>query len=243
MPIRTPPKTSAAKRSRRTTSTKMVTSGRSGKVSGGTYKYSVPRGIVDVGFGFPRMLKTTLKYAENINILNAAAGGSLQTFSCNSLYDPNITGTGHQPMYFDQLIALYDHYCVVASKFTVVMTGGDGNVTPLQYCLCIDDDATLNAGPIIQAEYPDSNFGILPTGVSAAPTVRTLYWSARKFFGKDPIGDPELQGTASTSPTEQSTFNISVQPMDGIASTIDFNAAVIIEYTCVFKELKNIQQS
>ena len=36
----------------------------------------------------------------------------------NSLFDPDQTGTGHQPYYFDQFAALYNRYTVLGSKLT-----------------------------------------------------------------------------------------------------------------------------
>lgn len=38
--------------------------------------------------------------------------GTPQTFMLNSLYDPDVTGTGHQPYLFDQLTPLYSRYKV-----------------------------------------------------------------------------------------------------------------------------------
>ena len=37
----------------------------------------------------------------------------------NSLFDPNLSGLGHQPRGFDQLMAVYEKYTVVAAKITV----------------------------------------------------------------------------------------------------------------------------
>lgn len=37
----------------------------------------------------------------------------------NSLYDPDFTGTGGQPFYFDQLSAVYNRYRVLRAEFSV----------------------------------------------------------------------------------------------------------------------------
>ncbi len=42
-----------------------------------------------------------------------------QVFTANGLFDPDITGTGHQPRGFDQFMALYDKYVVVSSSITL----------------------------------------------------------------------------------------------------------------------------
>lgn len=51
----------------------------------------------------PRMIRD-LRYVEWISMTESAAQvGAYYVFTPSSLYDPNNTGTGGQPMYFDQL--------------------------------------------------------------------------------------------------------------------------------------------
>lgn len=53
---------------------------------------------------FPAITTKTVRYVEQVNLVESAAGaGAFYYWSPSSLYDPNTTGTGHQPMYFDQL--------------------------------------------------------------------------------------------------------------------------------------------
>lgn len=54
---------------------------------------------------------------ETFNTAAAAAGAYVM--SQNSCYDPDVTGTGHQPRGFDQLAALYNRYVVHKSRCTV----------------------------------------------------------------------------------------------------------------------------
>lgn len=41
------------------------------------------------------------------------------TFAANSIFDPNVTGIGHQPRLHDDFQALYNRYCVVGAKIEV----------------------------------------------------------------------------------------------------------------------------
>lgn len=67
----------------------------------------------------PKRRQFTLKYAEGgptmsgMAVGTAGVGGTEIAFALNALFDPNITLTGHQPYYFDQLVACgYQRYRV-----------------------------------------------------------------------------------------------------------------------------------
>lgn len=61
----------------------------------------------------PRM-NVKLTYTQNFVLTTGTAGvfGSSQEFSLNSVYDPDITGTGHQPYGYDSMSSLYKRYKV-----------------------------------------------------------------------------------------------------------------------------------
>lgn len=68
---------------------------------------------VFAGFGngvIASSLVTRLRYSE-VTVSSASIFNSV-TFRLNSLFDPNYTSAGHQPMGFDQLAALYNRYRV-----------------------------------------------------------------------------------------------------------------------------------
>jgi len=54
-------------------------------------------------FGFPDTLTTKVKYADIFNVTGVSGTLGNAVFQLNSLFDPDLTGAGHQPMYFDQL--------------------------------------------------------------------------------------------------------------------------------------------
>lgn len=77
-------------------------------------KLNPGRGI----YGFPSELVTRLRYNDTIELTLGVSGVVGHTFRMNSLFDPDLTGTGHQPYYFDQLAALYQRYGVLSGKIT-----------------------------------------------------------------------------------------------------------------------------
>lgn len=60
-----------------------------------------------------------LKYNGVATMLISAGSISNYIWSGNSVYDPDVSGTGHQPMGFDQWSAFYNKYTCFGSKITV----------------------------------------------------------------------------------------------------------------------------
>ena len=60
-----------------------------------------------------------LTYADKFSCGNGGASYTVKYFCANGMYDPNVTGTGHQPLLFDQYMALYHKYAVTSSRISV----------------------------------------------------------------------------------------------------------------------------
>lgn len=70
---------------------------------------------------FKRRFSCRLRYVETVTFTTGTLGalGTQQAWSLNSVYDPNNSGTGHQPYLFDTISALYSKYRVNAAKVTM----------------------------------------------------------------------------------------------------------------------------
>lgn len=199
---------------------------------------------VAVGLGFPKKMTMTHKYCEQV-LVGTGVNGTLASylFSCNGMYDPNITGTGHQPYYFDQMTALYDHYCVIGSQITVRVAKTDASQVVTTVGMFINDDTTVTP---TKEGLLENSLGmhrcLIGIGGKYGETVFKKSWSAKKFFGGSILANTELQGNASTNPSEQSYFNFWVDSTtQTTASTV--NLDVTVKYIAVWKELKDIATS
>lgn len=81
----------------------------------------VGRSMVSV---VPDQKLVRLQYCDYYNkVTNFTAGNAnVHTFRANSIYDPDYTGTGHQPFYHDELAQLYSNYVVIGFKATFVVS-------------------------------------------------------------------------------------------------------------------------
>jgi len=186
--------------------------------------------------GFPKKLKVVHKYVTNL--VGTAAGVSFNyQFSCNGLYDPDITSIGHQPLYFDQMTNVYNHYTVFRSKctFKIVMTS-----VPCLVTHYLDDDTSFSVATA-SAEQSTST-ATVHSQIAVRPTVLTRVWNAKQFFGGDIFDNDNLQGSNAANPNEQTYFTLNISSMDGV-SLPAYTVLVEIVYEAVWDELRNIAQS
>lgn len=204
--------------------------------------FGVPRWVGKTTSGFPKELRIKHKYVEVIGLTSTAGGVATSNFSCNGLYDPNLGGVGHQPLYFDQLSAIYNHYTVIASKMTVKATmPNSAGVAGMLLGIFINDDSSVTPTPFYaRAEQPTAVYRNI--GQAIGETVLVKKWSAKENFGPGVLGDPNLQGTSAANPTEQQVFTIFAQANDE-TSTNSILTLVTIEYDAVWQELKDIANS
>lgn len=74
---------------------------------------------INLGKGIPTALRTALTWSKNIVVGGSLGLASDYVFRGNDLYDPDFTGTGTQPLFFDQFIAMYSFYSVRSSNITI----------------------------------------------------------------------------------------------------------------------------
>lgn len=164
-------------------------------------------------------------------------------FSVNGLYDPNITGTGHQPAGFDQMMVFFDHYVVVHSKATVTWANATAGQT-VQVALSLNSTNTPVTDPIILNEtgYVARDF-LNVVGSNDAIKTTSMSCNVSRFQGVPiPKDNPELWGSATTNPTEQSYFNLSAwDALGSQSSTTRFE--ILIEFDAWFIEPRKISSS
>lgn len=206
-------------------------------------KYRTSQRPVKVSLGrqvLPKQLFNTLTYASTQYILTVTVGFGKYLFSCNGMFDPDITGTGTQPLYFDQLSALYDHYTVLRSRIKVELVYAS-TIAVNQQCLCVyvDDDTTVAGNVDSAIMRPDAKYVVNNGQQLMKPVYHS--WSAADTFGPNPQADPNLQGTSSANPTEQSYYAIILQDFGNL--TYNANFVVKIEYDVVWDELATVATS
>lgn len=204
-------------------------------------RMNVQKRQAKLGKGLPSKIVITHKYVENVNLTSTAGALATYQFSANGMFDPNITGVGHQPMYFDQLSALYDHYHVIGSKATVRIIPGTANEDQYSIAFYMEDDTTVTPSTVAELqETTNAKIKFVAPNYNFT-TFMKQNWSAKKTFGGSVMANDSLKGTPAANPAEQSYYTLAVQA--GGATTVALNVQWEIEYIAVWNELKVIAGS
>lgn len=163
-------------------------------------------------------------------------------FSMNGMYDPDITGIGHQPLGFDQLLGvMYDHYTVIGSRAKV--TASNLSPSPQTFALQLKDSTTTSTDMSAIIENGLNVMGTLGAQDTAS-SIKTfsINCSVSKFFGKKVLQDSVYEGNASNNPDDGVYLHVITQPqVGGDLSPVQFN--IVIEYVAILTEPRQLASS
>lgn len=192
----------------------------------------------------PIKFACTFRYSEPYLKLPAPADVFLgtQVFSCNGLYDPYITGAGHQPAGFDQLMTMYDHYVVIGAKAIVTFINNDTQ-DPMIVGIDVRDSVSAQFDSRVIIETGTAKYANISPRDSGQNQITMEYkLNPNKFLGRShPLADPTLKGTTSANPTEGCFFHIFGGNLDDqgtLGTEITFN--LCIEYQTILIEPKPV---
>lgn len=202
------------------------------------YKH-VPRGL---RVTMPAAKAVKLRYCARVTLNPGPGLAGVYVFSTNGMYDPDITGAGHQPLGFDQWMALYNSYQVLSSKIHVEFANLDG--TYPQIC---GVTARSDATPVTDIETAlesAQDYGKLVSvaGGGKANTSITKYCDNRLFIGRS-TNDNSMRGDSSANPAEQAYWHVWCGPGAGGGDPGNLYAVVTIDYNAILTEPVSLSSS
>ncbi len=185
----------------------------------------------------PRKRRLQMRYVDQVYLNGtAAAGGRVNyIFRANSIYDPDYTGTGHQPMGHDTYAALYNHYSVRRSAIRVTLQPTLNLNVPVVCGLNVDDSAALATDyrAICEQARSMKDYGVFTQTVGNLSGGQRIMLNA--VYDRDAVfkykGDLHAGTNASfgASPGEAQYFTIWGQNADGSATNWGGSIAVFVE--------------
>jgi len=214
----------------------MASKGASKPTTALAQKAAVPRYL-----GLPGSMRANLRYVEYVSQDLGAGVLGTYAYRCNSLFDPNYTGTGHQPLGFDQLAALYAHYTVLKSRIRVTWYPQSQGTVPAVYGICKSADYTLTGPWTTVAEQGPAMCTYTTSAETSAmstkyPHCEMSYDAAKDFGVKDPVGMNTISAPVTGNPADAMYFVCWTQAIDGSADLAWTAIEVVIDFDCLFSE-------
>lgn len=194
----------------------------------------------------PQTLVRKLRYCTRKTIDGGAAGAATNLFiRANGCFDPEVAVGGHQPMGFDQYMALYDHFKVLKSTCTVTFlanaTTGTPSANQVIGSIYLDDDAGAIISVEQMIEQGLSSWAVINSGQGVKPTTISKSFNPNTFFSNRKESS-QMIGSAAADPVETVNFNISVAGLD-IQDPAPASVLIVVDYIVSFSERKTLAQS
>ena len=194
---------------------------------------------------FPNVAVRKLRYTTANQISVTSGVLNTHVFSLNGLYDPDYTGTGHQPMGFDQMMPFYNHYHVTKAKVHVIFSMLEGDRAGA-VGIKVTPDTTPPGSHEDLIEEGRNSWDTIAGAASTTNGTKALRCSvnvpavnglSRANF----LADTEYQGTIISNPTEQTYIHLCAWSSSLNSFTVRFD--VVIDYEAVFTEPRNLTPS
>lgn len=183
-------------------------------------------------YGFPDRMITKVNYRDVIR-MDIPSTGSWYDFRLNSLYDPDKSSTGHQPMWTDQYQAIYTKYRVFAAKYTIKIVLLNGT-TPAQFTALATDAISPPTG-IGQADEVNRAFTKVAPGDPSNVTVLSGNVNLAKLKGLNSgqyRADEYNAATFGNNPINPATLRIFGLTLDGNEATFMLQTKITYYVEC-----------
>lgn len=173
----------------------------------------------------PRRFRRSLRYAETFSLSTGAAGilGTAQVMRLNSCFDPNFTGTGHQPYGFDQLAAFFQSYIVHACRYRLICSTIGGTPEVAVAFQVLPTGTNFISGTTVDAATEKSMAVVFPVGPSGNARTREVSGAVKihQVMGVSPeqyANDlPQFAAAVSANPTTACYLEVCIGSYSGSA--------------------------
>ena len=198
-------------------------------------------------FGLPEELRTHLRYVD-VYIDVYDPGNRKQVMRMNSIFDPDFTGTGHQPMYTDQFDNFYKRYQVLGAKMKCTFSALPSAIAtaqpsgPMLVGVLTDDDGSTSSTVTALMEQPTSQSDFV-CNQNGGNNVKTFYitYSPKRDAGLAP-DDDTLGALLSANPAKV-IFGTAWMAESGLSGASSVNVRIEMDYYVKFSQLANVSQS
>jgi len=190
---------------------------------------------------FPSTRSAAFVYADQQSLASVSGALTTYTYRLNSLYDPDFTGSGGQPLYYDTLLGAsggvqpYNSYRVHGAKITVTFMNPSSSSGSLGYVILRARPSTQPSWGVADAAddfiLPWTKYKLIHiNGNSHCIKKMSMYVPIKKLASlKDLSDDPAYAASWSSNPAQVIMADLSYAPIDQ-SSTATIRYTVKITY-------------
>lgn len=182
--------------------------------------------------GLPAGMRIKMKYTDQINLSSGVVGYVEHIFRAFSIFDPDLTGVGHQPLGHDEMSALYERYRVLGSTARVdfvVPEAPETHSLPTTCVLNLVETASALNSTDLMVEMPISRWKTSVVSANPTTTLRLGYTSTWQMKGDAGAAtDGDYSAAFGSNPTIDAYYHIAAG-QDG-NSSVDCYARIEIVY-------------
>ncbi len=208
------------------------------------YRNVLARSIMKLKDGaiVPDVLLTKLRYSDMTTITSTSGIPAVKIFRGNSITDPSVTDSGHQPLGRDQWSNFYSKYLVYSSRIKV-MCVDDTSATTTQLVVVPKTEQTFDLDMDTQHEKPYTKFRIIPPNKQDVVTV-TNYMTTKKMLGLKDLSTQNSLYTAEapSNPTNGWFWHVGAGSFNELDTSV-LRCRVMIEYYVAFFDRKPLSAS
>lgn len=202
---------------------------------------STKRGLMQNVGPFGARWAGKLKYVDKFNTSTVSGIYNEQLFNLNSLFDPDRTGVGHQPLGFDQLNVIYQRYRVLKTSYRLTMVNSD-QTGSIALVTAVNNSTASLASVAYALEEGYSSFRIRnafadPNIISATVVLNSLTGNSLIAYRSDDA----YAALVTASPTELMILHIGLEGTTALSASVQYY--IEMEFDCEFWDPLQLAQS
>lgn len=187
-------------------------------------------------------LRRTLRYSAGGTITTGAGAVAFSYWRAIGAFDPQFAVGGHQPMGFDQIMALYSKFNVLNSRITIRPYNNAGVPTAFGVHLTPGSSASIYSDYAAIDESGLAVWQMLPAGLDIPVKIVLSQNTSETFGNVNILDDDELAGSGAADPVALCNFAIYAQDVNSTSVAI-VQFTISLEYDILFTEPKQVAQS
>lgn len=202
------------------------------------------------GIGFPQERIVRMRYFEEVAVQPAGlANQGHATFRLNSIFDPNYSVGGHNPIGYDEWFLFYNSYLVMWTDWHISFqlytnTGATNSMVVGAF----PSNTTTFPGSSVQSAVENGRgsyriLQVLGTNSDSQKSIRGS-WAAKDWFNVSDLRDNwgEIGAAWDTNPTEEAYLFVYSGTSNGTAPATQpgISATVTLDYYVLLSDLTNL---